>query len=209
MNKITRRALARGGAVGLGERACGAGDRANRQAPLAHGHVVAEAAARARHVGGTRRRTHRHAVRRAARDHRLGGRRSGAGFRSARRGRLRRRRDGTHRGVLLAGQGAGDGLLHHSAVRADAERACRLDRRRRRPGAVGRALRAVRRQAVHGRQYRRLHGRLVSPRDQGAATTCAASKCARSAWAAKSIAGSAPCRRPPRPAKSWSRCNRA
>ncbi len=29
------------------------------------------------------------------------------------------------------------------------------------------ALRAVRREAVHGRQYRRLHGRLVSPRDQG------------------------------------------
>jgi TRAP-type mannitol/chloroaromatic compound transport system substrate-binding protein len=46
------------------------------------------------------------------------------------------------------------------------ERACRLDRGRRRSGAVGRDLCAVRRQAVHGRQYRRLHGRLVSPRDQ-------------------------------------------
>ena len=31
---------------------------------------------------------------------------------------------------------------------------------------VGRALRAVRRQAVHGRQYRRVHGRLVPPRAQ-------------------------------------------
>ena len=53
------------------------------------------------------------------------------------------------------------------AVRADAQRACRLGRGRRRAGAVGRALCAVRGQAVHGRQYRRLHGRLVSPRDQG------------------------------------------
>ena len=209
MNKMTRRALARGGAVGLGKRAGDACDCANRQASLAHGDVLAEAAAGARHVGRTRRRAHRHAVRRTARDHRLGGGRSGAGFRSARRGRQRRRRDGTHGGVLLAGQGAGDGLLHHRAVRADAERACRLDRCRRRPGAMGRALRAVRRQAVHGRQYRRLHGRLVSPRDQGAATICAASKSARSGWAAKSIAGSAPCRRPRRPAKSWWRCNPA
>ncbi len=31
---------------------------------------------------------------------------------------------------------------------------------------MGRALCAVRRQAVHGRQYRGLHGRLVPPRDQ-------------------------------------------
>src|SRR6202035_783269 len=51
------------------------------------------------------------------------------------------------------GKGAGGGVLHHGAVRAHSERACVLDRRRRRPGAVGRALRAVRRQAVHGRQY--------------------------------------------------------
>ncbi len=52
-------------------------------------------------------------------------------------------------------------------------RARRLDRRRRRPGAVGRALRAVRRQAVHGRQYRRLHGRLVPPRAQERSPICA------------------------------------
>src|SRR6185369_3107329 len=39
-------------------------------------------------------------------------------------------------------------------------------RGRRGPGAVGRALRPVRRQAVHGRQHRRVHGRLVPPRDQ-------------------------------------------
>ena len=34
------------------------------------------------------------------------------------------------------------------------------------PGAVGRTLCAVRGEALHGRQYRCLHGRLVSPRDQ-------------------------------------------
>ena len=45
-------------------------------------------------------------------------------------------------------------------------RAHRLDRRRRRAGAVGRALCAVRRQTVHGGQHRRLHGRLVSQRDR-------------------------------------------
>ena len=75
-------------------------------------------------------------------------------------------RDRPHRRVLLAGQDAGRGVLHHRAVRADARRARRLGRRRRRPGAVGRALRAVRRQALHGRQHRRLHGRLVPERDQ-------------------------------------------
>ena len=143
-----------------------AGSGAKRQAALAHGHVVAEAAARPRHVGGAHRRTHRQAFRRPARDHRLGRGRNRAGLRGARCGRLRRCRDGPHRRVLLAGQGAGRGVLHHGAVRAHAERACRLDRRRRRAGAVGRDLRAVRRQAVHGRQYRRVHGRLVSPRDQ-------------------------------------------
>ena len=79
------------------------------------------------------------AVRRAAADHRACGRRSRAGVRGARRGRRRRRRDGPHRGVLLAGQAAGDRLLHHRAVRADAGRARRLDRCRRRPGAVGRS----------------------------------------------------------------------
>ena len=89
-----------------------------------------------------------------------------AGVRGARCGRRRRRRDGPHRLVLLAGQDAGGGVLHHGAVRAHARRARRLGRRRRRPGAVGRALRAVRREAVHGRQHRRLHGRLVPPRDQ-------------------------------------------
>ena len=76
--------------------------------------------------------------------------------------------------VLLAGQAAGGGILHHGAVRADAFRARRLDRCRRRPGAMGRALRAVRRQAVHGRQYRRVHGRLVPARDQRRSTTCRA-----------------------------------
>ncbi len=156
---------------------CGAGRRRRRgargaerrpraDAALAHGDVMAEAAAGARHVGRARRRAHRRAVGRAARDPGACRGRSGAGVRGAGRGRRRRRRDGPHRGVLLAGQGAGRGVLHHGAVRAHAERACRLGRGRRRTGAVGRALRAVRRQAVHGRQYRRLHGRLVPPRDQ-------------------------------------------
>ena len=139
--------------------------RARADDEMAHGHVVAEAAARARHVGRARRRAHPHAVRRPHRHHRVCRRRDRAGLRGARRGRQRRRRDRPHRLVLLAGQDAGGGVLHHRAVRPDAGRARRLDRRRRRPGAVGRALRAVRRQAVHGRQYRRLHGRLVSPRD--------------------------------------------
>ena len=107
---------------------------------------------------------HPQALRRAHRHHRLCRRRSGAGLRRARCGRQRRRRYRPHRGVLLAGQDAGGGVLHHRAVRPDAGRARRLDRGRRRPGAVGRALQAVRRQAVHGRQYRRLHGRLVPPR---------------------------------------------
>ena len=106
------------------------------------------------------------AVRRPARHRGARRGRGRAGLRGARRGRRRRRRDGPHRLVLLAGQDAGGGVLHHRAVRADAGRARRLGRRRRRPGAVGRALRAVRRQAVHGRQHRRLHGRLVPPRDQ-------------------------------------------
>ena len=109
---------------------------------------------------------HPHAVGRAHRHRRLCGGRGGAGLRGAGRGRQRRRRHRPHRLVLLAGQDAGGGLLHHRAVRPDAVRARRLDRGRRRAGAVGRALRAVRGQAVHGRQYRRLHGRLVPPRAQ-------------------------------------------
>ena len=131
--------------------------------------------ARPRHVGRARRRTHQRVVRRAAAD-----RRSTPRARSCRRFEVldavgvRRRRDGPHRVVLLAGQGPGRGVLHHRSVRAHAWRACRLGRCRRRPGAVGRALRAVRREAVHGRQYRRLHGRLVPPRDQRASPICAA-----------------------------------
>ena len=54
-----------------------------------------------------------------------------------------------------------------------AERACGLDRRRRRPGAVGRDVRAVRRQAVHGRQYRRLAWAAGSAASSRAATMCA------------------------------------
>ena len=42
-----------------------------------------------------------------------------------------------------------------------------LDRAWRRPGPVGRALRAVRPQAVHGRQFEPADGRLVPPRDRG------------------------------------------
>ena len=109
----------------------------------------------------------------AARHHRLRRRRDRAGLRGAGRGRQRRRRYRPHRLVLLAGQDAGGGVLHHRAVRPDADRARRLDRGRRRAGAVGRALRAVRRQAVHGRQYRRLHGRLVPPRGEVRSPICA------------------------------------
>ncbi len=58
----------------LGKRAGDAGNCADQQAPLAHGDVLAEAAAGAWHVGRTRRRTHRHAFGRADRDHRFGGR---------------------------------------------------------------------------------------------------------------------------------------
>ena len=131
------------------------------------------------------------------------------GLRGARRGRQRRRRHRPHRLVLLAGQDAGRGLLHHRAVRPHARRARRLDRGRQRPSAVGRALRAVRRQAVHGRQHRRLHGRLVPPARSRASPTCAGSSSDRSASAAKSTAGSAPRRRPRRRRKSSPRCNRA
>ena len=140
--------------------------RAGADAPLAHGDVVAEAPAGPGHVGRARRRAHRRTFRRPLPDHGLRRRRGRAGVRGARCRRHRRRRDGPHRFVLLAGQGAGRGVLHHGAVRAHARRARRLDRRRRRTGFVGRALRAVRRQAVHGRQHRRVHGRLVPPRDQ-------------------------------------------
>ena len=166
MPNITRRKLVRAGAAGAAGALAAPVARARASQALAHGDVVAEAAARSRHVGRARRRAHPHALRRPARH--LGARRGRgrAGLRGARRGRRRRRRDRPHRVVLLAGQDAGRGLLHHRAVRADARRARRLGRCRRRPGAVGRALRAVRRQAVHGRQHRRLHGRLVSPRDQ-------------------------------------------
>ena len=155
-------------------RAGHAGAGAERQAPVAHDHVVAEAPAWAGHVGGARRRAHRHAVGRAPRSHGVRGRRGGAGLRGAGCGRLGRRRDGSHRRVLLAGQGAGRGLLHHRAVRAHSERARLLDRRRRRPGAVGRALRAVRRQAVHGRQYRECAWAAGSAASSRAATTCTA-----------------------------------
>ena len=139
---------------------------AERQAPLAHGDLVAEAPARPRHVGGARRRAHRRALGRPPRNHGFRRGRDRAGLRSARCGRLRRRRNGSYRCVLLAGQGAGRFVLHYGAVRAHAQRARRLDRRRRRPGAVGRDLCAVRSQAVHGGQYRRVHGRLVPPRDK-------------------------------------------
>ena len=46
--------------------------------------------------------------------------RSRAGLRRARRGRQRRRRYRPHRVVLLAGQDAGGGVLHHGAIRTDA-----------------------------------------------------------------------------------------
>ena len=145
---ITRRNLV--GAAALTATRRRAECRARADAALAHGHVVAEAAARSRHVGRARRRAHQGAVGRTAGDHGVGRGRGGAGLRGAGRGRRRRRRDGPHRLVLLAGQGAGGGVLHHRAVRADAERARRLGRCRRRAGAVGRALCAVRGEAVHG-----------------------------------------------------------
>ena len=133
---------------------------------MAHGYLVAEAAAGSRNVGGACRGADRCDVRRPAADHGPCRGRGGAGVRGARRGRLGRRRSRPHRRVLLAGQAAGCGILHHGAVRADAFRACRLDRCRRRTGPMGRALRAFRSEAVHGRQYRRVHGRLVPARDQ-------------------------------------------
>ncbi len=173
MTKLTRRTLARAGRARR-RSARRALRRARADQALAHGHLLAEAPARPRHVGRARRRAHRGALRRPAADHRVGRGRSGARLRGARRGRRRRRRDGPHRLVLLAGQAAGRRVLHHRAVRADAGRARRLGRGRRRAGAVGRALRAVRRQAVHGRQHRRLHGRLVPPRAASRSTTCAA-----------------------------------
>ena len=166
MNKITRRALARGGAAGL---AGALAAPALAQSDKRRWRMVTSWPKRLPGPGMSAERVavaHRHALRRPARDHGVGRGRNRAGIRGARCCRLRRRRDGTYRRVLLAGQGAGRGVLHHGAVRAYAERACGLDRRRRRPGVVGRHLRAVRRQAVHGRQYRRVHGRLVPPRDQ-------------------------------------------
>ena len=51
-------------------------------------------------------------------DQRACGGRNRAGAGDARCGLFRHRRDGAHRGVLLAGQAAGLGLLHHRAVRA-------------------------------------------------------------------------------------------
>ena len=68
--------------------------------------------------------------------------------------------------ILLDRQDPGCRLLHHRSLRPDPARAHRLDRAWRRPGAVGRALRALRPQALHGRQLRHADGRLVPPRAQ-------------------------------------------
>ena len=75
---------------------------------------------------------------------------------------------GHSRLVLLGRQGQGRAVLHHRAVRPGPDRACGLDRAWRRPGPMGRAVRAVRPQAVHGRQFRRADGRLVPARDHRA-----------------------------------------
>ena len=140
--------------------------RARARAALAHGDFMAEALAGARHVGGAHRRARRRAIGRQDPDQRACCGRTGAGAGSVRCGRLRRRRARPHRLVLLAGQATGVGVLHDGAVRHDTGGAHRLDQRRRRAGVVGRALPAVRRQAVHGWKYRHLHGRLVPHRDR-------------------------------------------
>ncbi len=90
---------------------------ARADAALAHGDVVAAPSARSRHVGRARRGTHKCVVRRAFAGDGARRRRGRAGVRGARRGRLRRRGNGPHRVVLLAGQGPFRGVLHHGSVR--------------------------------------------------------------------------------------------
>ncbi len=80
-----------------------------------------------------------------------------------------------------------------------------VDRRRRRPGVVGRALCAVRRQAVHGRQYRRLHGRLVPPRAQ---TRCRRAR-PQNAFARSRRRSLSPARRHPADDVAWRNSGRA
>ena len=153
-----RRARPRGGrSRGAGGRSAGGGARRGAAA-LAHGHLVAEGPRRPRRVGEARRRAHQRHGGRAAAD-----RPSSPPARSCRRSKCstrsrRHRRDRPHGVVLLAGQDPGGGFFTTVPFGLTPVEHVAWIELRRRPGAVGRALRAVRRQAVHGRQHRRLMG---------------------------------------------------
>ncbi len=154
------------------------------------------------HVGRARRRAHQRAVRRAHRHHRLRRGRVVPAFERARCGRQRRRRHRPHRLVLLAGQDAGGGLLHHRAVRADARPSTSPGSR---PAAARRCGTSSTRRSASSRSWAATPASAWaagSAARSRASPTCAGSSCARSASAARSIAGSAPRRRRRRRRKS-------
>ncbi len=107
---------------------------------------------------------------------------------------------------LLAGQGAGDGILHHGAVRSVAERARFLGRRRGGQVLWDELYAPFGVKPFMAGNTGVCMGGLVSPRAQQPRRH-ARLKVRSLGLAAKSIAGLAPFRRRPRPARFWSRCN--
>lgn len=120
---------------------------------MAHGHAVAAQFARSRRCCAKSRRPHRPCLGRPHFGASVLGGRSCAGPGCLRRSRGGHGRSLPRRAVLLDFEIAGHRFLRLVSVRHDRLRTARLDDAWRRPGAVRRNLRALRREAVHLRQF--------------------------------------------------------
>ncbi len=154
MTTITRRQLVQTGATGVAGALAAPSTIAHAQTK--RWRMVTswpKALARSRHVGGARRRAHQIAVRGTARHCGARRRRGGAGVRGAGRGRRRRRRN-RHTLRSTGKQDAGCGVLHHRAVSGSPPASTSPGSRPAAARRCGTALRAVRREALHGGQHR-------------------------------------------------------